>query len=1586
MDSSKINQTELSYSCGAGEAKVNLFTGRLLFAHPDISMGIKSHQIELTHIYNSQLELPSHLNSFTGNGWKLNVQQYLFLDRETYVYIDGLGYRHEFASLNDSDKYYDTTGLGLTLSVGTDTNEIKDESGNTMIFEDDRLIKSISCIDTLIAKHFDYDSAGRLISVYDRRKPDTKFVFSYDEISGLLKTIICNKGSTLVEKINYFYNYENHLIRMERAVDGITKIDSLFSYNVYLEQVTYFEDKSTIIFDYDSEKIILVKTGIATISVDQNMKSLLCVGDELFCGEELYIGEKYIDEKYYNNYGAAILGVDQSSKYKIEYKPSYNPIYTIVTNVVSELKEKNIMMVYYFNQKGFTTSIFEAYDGFIDDLRTLEKLPGVSMIGNGSRPYMINGKQPYTYSSSDIISISEQLDKIKDYRKLKCPNYINYICRFFLKLERKMSSTKVEVKVDNISVGVGTFDNSAINSWQQVFIPIVITNDSFNSFDIKFLDNLDKNFEIADMSLYYAPTSKFYITKNVDDVNYENINKKLLNDFTKIKYNTPSKTNVERIITDDFYLTGADIQLTYLSLFKEKIIAGKESFVFSCCNNTEKILATSLVLCIIDNEFLFGLEYDKSQIISRAQFISETRSPDGNIFTNDFIYFYKNKIINGRGYNCLCQITKVNQYPESHSEHKESQMETNVDLKGKVLNEIDEYGVETIYSYDGSGFQNKKTIQNIDKTEKLEFDLSNGDFYTIGTDYKSRVRTNYDNPIGNVTSLEYNGKYESANNILKTSFTYDRFNNNLLSIKNNIGGSNYIKYGGGRLIEANPIEWNENNAYGYKIGYSALGDPINYYLTYKSSNLKKEDLLISRDIDRLNNKITTFLYRNSEPDKSIIQLDKYGQTTSIEEGSKKTTFTTDYIIDKGITKKEIEKYDPFEDSRYVYHYDDFNNISSYNVKDSSENNLLAIEPIGNNKTSYKYKGYGNERSFETGLQHHNDKLLNPRIEQTNTFSDILNYTTSYKYDSFGRINEKKYDVRDADLLRKGRVTETITYKPNTLLLDNIKTKVEFTERDEHIYDLDYNFYNIYDDRCNITTKGLTQISNGQAVYQDAYRYTYDIANRLTSEHNPNTSITKEYTYNLDGTVNTENNGTIKLTYGYNKGRLSYYHDDTPIGHTQYFAYDNLGNCTHYMRLSTASPNMEWERGNLLKKYIGISTTTYSYNSNGIRYKKESSGETTTYHYDGEKLLGENWGELNEIKYLYDIDGIKGFKLISNKIYNYIKDLTGNVISIIDGGEEVAHYEYDAWGKCTITENIGGIATLNPFRWKSQYYDNESGLYYMGGRYYSPAMKNFISPCNIDEILYNINVPGNLNPYSIGNPMYFPINRNNIFTSIPLTWDPPALTKWQNFWQEAFGWYNNLHWGWKTGIGTVAFAGAVGLTIFSGGTLAPVFIGMGVSVGAGALISGGITAATGGNFWEGALEGAIDGYMWGGIFAFGSSAIGAIKYTRGFRVVGFDEFDDIARTGQFLNARATADGKYFWASKANAKLFAQNMNMADDTYRIIGARISRSTFKSAVSNGTAFYWSTANILDDIGRAYFMHSSVVNEIIRRIWIAL
>ena len=65
------------------------------------------------------------------------------------------------------------------------------------------------------------------------------------------------------------------------------------------------------------------------------------------------------------------------------------------------------------------------------------------------------------------------------------------------------------------------------------------------------------------------------------------------------------------------------------------------------------------------------------------------------------------------------------------------------------------------------------------------------------------------------------------------------------------------------------------------------------------------------------------------------------------------------------------------------------------------------------------------------------------------------------------------------------------------------------------------------------------------------------------------------------------------------------------------------------------------------------------------------------------------------------------------------------------GVAAAKYSYDAWGVCTIISDISdcGIAQINPYRYRSYYYDSEIGMYYLQSRYYDPAVGRFI---NADE--------------------------------------------------------------------------------------------------------------------------------------------------------------------------------------------------------------------------------------------------------------
>ncbi len=86
---------------------------------------------------------------------------------------------------------------------------------------------------------------------------------------------------------------------------------------------------------------------------------------------------------------------------------------------------------------------------------------------------------------------------------------------------------------------------------------------------------------------------------------------------------------------------------------------------------------------------------------------------------------------------------------------------------------------------------------------------------------------------------------------------------------------------------------------------------------------------------------------------------------------------------------------------------------------------------------------------------------------------------------------------------------------------------------------------------------------------------------------------------------------------------------------------------------------------------------------------------------------------------------------------------------------MAKYIYDAWGNCTSAGETtnNALAHANPIRYRGYYYDDDTGLYYLNARYYSPKWRRFISPATstIDPSVVNgLNayVYANNNPISV----------------------------------------------------------------------------------------------------------------------------------------------------------------------------------------------------------------------------------------------
>jgi len=85
---------------------------------------------------------------------------------------------------------------------------------------------------------------------------------------------------------------------------------------------------------------------------------------------------------------------------------------------------------------------------------------------------------------------------------------------------------------------------------------------------------------------------------------------------------------------------------------------------------------------------------------------------------------------------------------------------------------------------------------------------------------------------------------------------------------------------------------------------------------------------------------------------------------------------------------------------------------------------------------------------------------------------------------------------------------------------------------------------------------------------------------------------------------------------------------------------------------------------------------------------------------------------------------------SNTVF-YVHDANGNVTELLDdSGATVAEYVYDPFG--ATVSMTGTMATQNVYRFSSKCFDEETGLYYYGYRYYSPTTGRWPSRDPIGE--------------------------------------------------------------------------------------------------------------------------------------------------------------------------------------------------------------------------------------------------------------
>ena len=602
-------------------------------------------------------------------------------------------------------------------------------------------------------------------------------------------------------------------------------------------------------------------------------------------------------------------------------------------------------------------------------------------------------------------------------------------------------------------------------------------------------------------------------------------------------------------------------------------------------------------------------------------------------------------------------------------------------------------GVKYTFAYNGFGLPTESKIIDKDKTSNYIRTSAkysdDGNYMTILTD-----------PLGK--SIQY---------------TYDTYTGRLTKETDANGNSSELSYNNyGQLSEVVLDSLTLAN-----------GQKLTPYVTYSYSN------------DRL----STVSWHGTD---YIFTYDGFGNQTSVR-ANEQPLVRYQYENKNGQLSEEI--YDT--GWRFVYRYDNLERLSEIGYRLSEggaytalftyhygkDGNLAYIKDIAEGKT-YRYyydlsdrlvKTVVSDGSFYTYYYDANDNLV--KVDEGDNSE---RYVTEYVYDSDNRetatkINGKTYTTVYDNL---GRITSqtwntsspfktSMAYQAGADGSQSVQLKsiTSGGSTISYTYDANGNILTLTD------SKGTT-------------KYYYDEMNQLYREDNHITNKTVIYTYDGAGNIVSKkiypktNAATVTgtpsetIAYGYSD---TWWDQMTSYGGKS-VTYDAVGNPLSYL-----DKTMTWTKGKMLETVSDSQMDyTYTYNIDDLRTEKKNNktGEVTAYQMtDGviaAQTTKDSAGKVkNKMVFTYDSnDSIIAMRYNGTQ-YFYQKNGQDDIIGIVDDkGKVVVQYSYDSWGKLLDITGDTALGNANPFRYRSYYYDNETGFYYLGGRYYDAEVGRFIN--------------------------------------------------------------------------------------------------------------------------------------------------------------------------------------------------------------------------------------------------------------------
>ena len=997
------------------------------------------------------------------------------------------------------------------------------------------------------------------------------------------------------------------------------------------------------------------------------------------------------------------------SKYDFSYKHKN----TIVKDIF------NVSTIYEFDENGKFVTEFERISDKSKDVKTIRKA--------GLNSYQSDLKEDelhntYKYNNNEIITLNGSSTTYN--RILTSSNTLSlvpgkqyvlqyaYICENvslinennfpYITVDNNVDYLYQELNISHDTLFVNTIYIKANNN------PITVTLHSTIKNGTIYVGSV----RLYEVNLY----SGAYIDKNtgLDSVIINGNTYYLLAGSITAKYNNTIETF--NMTMNDLYQNQLNMKkgLNYFWYNDLKNIIVNVNSLALIINNTEYNI-TSLKIGVLVND-------NKTNVISFSY-------RDYNMTNN----LYKEYNIR-KGSSTLVSTTTYNTYVNP-------------------INKYDEYGVSRDYFY------NSNQCLTQDKISK------NGTIITQDYTYDTTTNKTLEKEISHIGSnnCETIYQYDSSGRVTKITnplsqdinYTYDN-NDNVLSIDSSVDN----------VLNKNEIEYN------YELISKLKHNSFNYNFEYDTFNLvnkiKQNTNTLIEYTNDIQNRITIIKYATNYYIKQ--EYDKYGRILYVSDSTNGSSYTLrlTYVYSDNVNQSSVDTADTNNSgsklrriligyNNRVFSYDNLNRVTG--ISNTSNYYSNTENTYDNCNRIYTINDYKNTLSllqtiqYKSNVDNRINKISNAIQYQYNNTTKNYYYYKTYSYN--GTLNRIDNDILN---LSNYVLKSEYQYVSNCNLISSVTYKTGYqTNPTTNFGTISYS----YDELGNITN-----ISDTTTNFSNTINFEYDGLGRLTRENNLKLNKSIEYIYDSGGNITEKKIGnyttgplspTTTINYGYNttiKDRLISYNGVS-------ISYDSMGNPVSFLGRTHT-----WTKGRLLNSVTTSDGTLYfSYDNEGRRALKyySSTNNYHTYIYDNNgNIISEsitNDSTTNTLNYVYMNGELIGFTYKGNA-YRYQKNIMGDIIGILDSSSSlIAKYVYDAWGNVTVYDSTGSINTsntftgnVNPFRFRSYYYDRETGYYYLKTRYYVPEVCRFI---NLDQIEYldpkEINGL-NLYAYCLNNPV------------------------------------------------------------------------------------------------------------------------------------------------------------------------------------------------------------------------------------------